>query len=68
MRWLDPNGQLQEAALTADREAVDRGTRLRNARAQDIRGQQHMYTRAVTFPWRAFERGRPCTQDRGGRA
>eukprot|EP00959_Pyramimonas_sp_CCMP1952_P225540 4716421-Pyramimonas_sp.AAC.1 len=35
MRWLDPRGQLQEAALTADRDAVDRRTRLRNARAQD---------------------------------
>eukprot|EP00959_Pyramimonas_sp_CCMP1952_P303269 6346057-Pyramimonas_sp.AAC.1 len=35
MRWLDPRGQLQEAVLTADRDAVDRGARLRNARVQD---------------------------------
>eukprot|EP00959_Pyramimonas_sp_CCMP1952_P133304 2787197-Pyramimonas_sp.AAC.1 len=27
-----------------------------------------MYARAVGFPWRAFERGHSCTQDRGGRA
>eukprot|EP00959_Pyramimonas_sp_CCMP1952_P084644 1770529-Pyramimonas_sp.AAC.1 len=33
VNWLDPLGQLQEAILTADRDALERGVRARSARA-----------------------------------
>eukprot|EP00959_Pyramimonas_sp_CCMP1952_P243049 5080586-Pyramimonas_sp.AAC.1 len=65
MRWLDPRGQLQEAVLAADRQAVESGARLRNARAQDrpsghgggAAGRQRPTSpapgraRSTTIPW-----------------
>eukprot|EP00959_Pyramimonas_sp_CCMP1952_P428574 8976558-Pyramimonas_sp.AAC.1 len=73
MRWLDPHGQLQEAVLTADRQAVESGARLRSVRTQDrtnghgdsIAGRQQPTSPArggaqsIATPWHESTRQQP---------